>query len=1331
LTQIKYGFAKSHIESKGLKFISFGSGTEMGLEGYFLVFEDKDGSGRAMEVPKGASFGDIKGLINRKIEEIDMSRIFDAAEFAKNAHGEQKRKYTGDPYITHTEDVARRVYEYTHDVDLTVATLLHDVVEDTSITIEEIQSNFGATVAGIVSELTDEFTHEKYPDINRKERKRLEHERLGRASNGAKIIKMFDIENNAESILPRDPSFGEVYMGEIDSLLNELKDADPVLEARVRESIARGEETPSRSILDVLGDTKTLFSSIDRMNYIRQGDPIGFNYSTAFVARERFDLPSMERLSRGGSDRDVYYLGDNKVIKVAKSARGLYQNQAEGNGFLVDEGIIPEVFETGLNYVVAEKVDSPDTAVKNLIADLKPFNSRDFEERDETLDYVLEKHGLSAVWNYDVLWGDFKKLRNWGSKDGKPIHLDAGTFLGQDLVDTYFGKKNLNDKDFREIYDRSRAAKKEFRDTDKATMYSRQGDIRQALAIISDQGVKNAVDKVLIWDLLKVPEWVRSAQEQVAIRYVIKYGDRLPPSLLKKIKNLTLTKEFRNIEEKADETDKTNRRRIRRRRDTVLGDLGGGGNLSQISEERVQEYGNILVARREETQTTTSSFLDGLYGRILRPHQVDAINLGIDRFDSGFKGIIVADGAGSGKTLIALGLAKTYEDVFGTDFDIPVLIVTNSKDIYEDSFVGNAGMLDLKTDYVTSPSEIAEGIPVTTYNNISKFEDKTVGLLILDESHNLKNVAAQKTISGSILIQNARNVAALSATPIDKPEHLRYIASVLRVPFDDMLKELGVRKGRWGFRTKGVAGRLRDMFRELTKQGFMVKREVSLKNVDIAQYPIELSTKDLQQYETAEQEFNSRMEEVPPNRRGILKASGLQGLRRFLEPFKIPAALELMQQELDAGRQVVIFADRVNDTRVAGMESDGTLLSLERRLTGLGIPFSRLYASNKDAPQDIVKFQNGTNKVLIATVTSGGTGINLDDAVGDAPRSMIILSAPFSSIGMIQAFGRINRLNTQSRAKVFMLITDTIVDKWNMGVILRKLRTLGAAVEGDYQGIAEELTDIIDLDEPAIEPKPFKISPSLYSQPDFISVNGNILPREEDPLAWKNRYGIDPGVLMDVLGDIPELDDLIENRDLYSAAISDYIQATQKDSKISSTQREDVIRRAEKLRDSLNTLELPTEDQLISLQTEGVFVPARPFVKPFDRDRLIIFKNIDGSVMGVHVELSHEDLPKEYTQKKTENVWSVYDPDGKIIPGSQSISKSESRENAELLLAASGKIGRDILMDGAGFSDFALEYGLGISEARDYLENVAFASNPNDPKLHCISDVLPLVSPVC
>lgn len=221
----------------------------------------------------------------------------------------------------------------------------------------------------------------------------------------------------------------------------------------------------------------------------RTGTPIGYTYDTEQTARERFDFSNLTKIG-SGSDRDVYDLGNGKVLKVAKNGRGLEQNIYEGDNYLINAGILPDVYERGLNYVVVQNVpkinysdnvatydietgeEMGEAKASDMLRELSVFTQKDFDNKVSRLQDVFRKYGLEAALDYDIVYGDFTAKRNWGYINGKPVHVDGGTFGGIDAVIKHRDKA-LNDADFKKIYDESKRLKKQFQDTDKNTRYLR------------------------------------------------------------------------------------------------------------------------------------------------------------------------------------------------------------------------------------------------------------------------------------------------------------------------------------------------------------------------------------------------------------------------------------------------------------------------------------------------------------------------------------------------------------------------------------------------------------------------------------------------------------------------------------------------------------------------------------------------------------------------------------------------------------------------------------------------------------------------------------------
>lgn len=148
-----------------------------------------------------------------------MDLVERALVFAFNAHDGQKRKYTGAPYIVHPISVMAILVEHNvEDSAMLAAALLHDVIEDCGVLIGTLEAKFGVLVASLVQDLTDEFTKESYPELNRAERKRLERNRLGEGSVPAKQIKLADMIDNSRGLDASD-KFTDVYMQEKAALI--------------------------------------------------------------------------------------------------------------------------------------------------------------------------------------------------------------------------------------------------------------------------------------------------------------------------------------------------------------------------------------------------------------------------------------------------------------------------------------------------------------------------------------------------------------------------------------------------------------------------------------------------------------------------------------------------------------------------------------------------------------------------------------------------------------------------------------------------------------------------------------------------------------------------------------------------------------------------------------------------------------------------------------------------------------------------------------------------------------------------------------------------------
>lgn len=151
-----------------------------------------------------------------------------AVKFATKAHEGAVRKYTGVPYITHPIAVAELVRVFDPRPEVWVAAILHDVVEDTPVTLEEIEVEFGPTVA----ELVKYCTNVAGPEIeDRKTRFAMNAAHFKEGPPGAHNIKVADAIHNMSTLEAYDPEFYKTYKIEKAALNILMTKAHPGLTA--------------------------------------------------------------------------------------------------------------------------------------------------------------------------------------------------------------------------------------------------------------------------------------------------------------------------------------------------------------------------------------------------------------------------------------------------------------------------------------------------------------------------------------------------------------------------------------------------------------------------------------------------------------------------------------------------------------------------------------------------------------------------------------------------------------------------------------------------------------------------------------------------------------------------------------------------------------------------------------------------------------------------------------------------------------------------------------------------------------------------------------------
>jgi myo-inositol-1(or 4)-monophosphatase len=135
---------------------------------------------------------------------IDTDLLDRAIIFAVKAHHDTERRGKGFPYIVHPMEAVEIVSTITPDQELLAAAALHDTIEDTDVTVEQIRAEFGDRIAELVHAESDQINGELFDGKNEEEtwhaRKQAAIDRLAAAPHDAKIVAMGDKLSNMRAI---------------------------------------------------------------------------------------------------------------------------------------------------------------------------------------------------------------------------------------------------------------------------------------------------------------------------------------------------------------------------------------------------------------------------------------------------------------------------------------------------------------------------------------------------------------------------------------------------------------------------------------------------------------------------------------------------------------------------------------------------------------------------------------------------------------------------------------------------------------------------------------------------------------------------------------------------------------------------------------------------------------------------------------------------------------------------------------------------------------------------------------------------------------------------
>jgi GTP diphosphokinase / guanosine-3',5'-bis(diphosphate) 3'-diphosphatase len=175
----------------------------------------------------------------------ELAQMFKAASFAADKHRSQRRKDSAaSPYINHPLALAHILCSEGKitDPEVLISALLHDTLEDTETSYDEIEREFGAAVASVVAEVTDDKS------LPKAERKRLQVSKAASKSRAAKLVKLADKISNLRDIAVSPPldwplERREAYFHWAKDVVEGLRGENSALEAAFDEAYEVGLRT--------------------------------------------------------------------------------------------------------------------------------------------------------------------------------------------------------------------------------------------------------------------------------------------------------------------------------------------------------------------------------------------------------------------------------------------------------------------------------------------------------------------------------------------------------------------------------------------------------------------------------------------------------------------------------------------------------------------------------------------------------------------------------------------------------------------------------------------------------------------------------------------------------------------------------------------------------------------------------------------------------------------------------------------------------------------------------------------------------------------------------
>ena len=453
-------------------------------------------------------------------------------------------------------------------------------------------------------------------------------------------------------------------------------------------------------------------------------------------------------------------------------------------------------------------------------------------------------------------------------------------------------------------------------------------------------------------------------------------------------------------------------------------------------------------------------------------------------------------GTGEGKSITLLASADQYAKETGKKVGLVVL---------------NKGILDRFQQDAKAMGVDFSKFEVLTYKSLGDGAEFSpgVGMVILDESHAVKNADSLRAIAASKI--SADHIVLSTATPMDSfVSGAKSLSQILpHLTEDDIFHRIGVAKkpltGKDGtlvldknnepvFTTvlteghswKSATEELLKLRDEALKQGTMYRSFTPFFG-EIRTETGKLTEEQHAQQSRVIEHYQNEMDDASWNKRRNLAGQLTLELGRLAEMHKREWTLRRIKEELAEGRSPIVIAETAGTQTFKGLDNEqhrGLLSWLGDKLREEGIDFAEIYGENQNKKvREGDRFQKGEVRVALGTPASAGVGINLDDSIGHAPRSLILPSVNFSGDVFDQTLGRVSRRNTKSEARVsFLTHRDSVSDQRRAETMEKKLGVL-RAIQGGTDADVAMLKDSVDQPAPKQSSKKLRATaPSWFQQ---------------------------------------------------------------------------------------------------------------------------------------------------------------------------------------------------------------------------------------------------------